>query len=204
MFRKSRFHALIREDRIRGFALLAARAHTRRDALLHRSSFALYAEHFGPSGYADGFFVARRALREVDEDAKRGCEAVPSVGDGGRIVCDQGAEFGGCGLGLGEDVETDGCCVAKCWVRCQLRSCIALRVQLLFNITKGLYTYYGVSLSYAHVVAQFVEGLHILLSAFAHGYVFYNEAFVAPGGHGFDVEFLIFGGDVQYGRTVLE
>lgn len=67
---------------------------------------------------------------------------------------------------------------------------------LLHEATKGLYTYYGVSLSYTHVVSQLVECLHVLLSAFAHGDVFDDEALVAPRGHGFDVKLFIFGGYV--------
>jgi hypothetical protein len=61
---------------------------------------------------------------------------------------------------------------------------------------EGLYTYDRVSLSNAHIVAQFVQSLYILLSSSAHGDVFHNEALVTPRAHGLNVELFIFRCDV--------
>ena len=46
-----------------------------------------------------------------------------------------------------------------------------------------------------------MKRLHILLPAFSEGYVFHNEAFVAPCLHRLDVELGVFGGDVQHRRA---
>jgi len=69
---------------------------------------------------------------------------------------------------------------------------------------KGLYTYDRVPLSNAHAVAQFIERLYVLLSAFAHGNILHNEAFVPPCLHSLDVELLVFRRDVQHGRAAAE
>jgi len=64
----------------------------------------LYAEDFRTTYYAHGRLVPGCAFWKVDEDAKRGCEAVSGIGDGGRVVGNEGAQLRrGC-FGLRKDV----------------------------------------------------------------------------------------------------
>ena len=69
---------------------------------------------------------------------------------------------------------------------------------------KGLYTYDSIPLANAHAVAQMKQCLRILLSAFAQGNVLNNEALIPPSLHGLNVKLIVFGGDVQHRRAVLE
>lgn len=65
----------------------------------------------------------------------------------------------------------------------------------------GSCTYDGVTLSDTHAITQLVERLHILLSALAHGNIFYYKALIAPCLHSLDIELFVFRCDVQHRRA---
>jgi hypothetical protein len=71
-------------------------------------------------------------------------------------------------------------------------------------VVSVLLTYDGIAVTKAHLVAEVVERLDVLLAAAVHGDVLDDEALVAPGAHRFDVKLLIFRGDVEDGRAAAE
>ena len=88
MLSKPWIYTLVREDRISDFVLLVARAYTSCDALLDCSPLSLDTQNFWSPDNTDCAFVAGRALREVNENAKGGGKAVSRVRDRGWIVRD--------------------------------------------------------------------------------------------------------------------
>jgi hypothetical protein len=82
----------------------AGGAYPRRDALVNCLAFALDAQDLWAAHDADCLLGPWGALGEVDEDAERGREALVQVWYRGWVVCDERAQLGCGGLGLGEEV----------------------------------------------------------------------------------------------------
>lgn len=61
-----------------------------------------------------------------------------------------------------------------------------------------------IALANAHSIAQFIQRIHVLLSAFAKWNVFDNETLVAPCLHGFEVKLVVLCCDVQDRRAASE